>query len=36
MLGLLLNKSQAAGAFAQMDGDGSGDVSFGEFESWQI
>jgi hypothetical protein len=34
MLGLLLNKQQTADAFKQMDGDGSGDVSYTEFSKW--
>ena len=34
MLGFLMNKQQAEDAFAQMDGDGNGSISFGEFETW--
>ena len=34
MLGFLMNKQQAEGAFAQMDGDGNGSISFEEFDSW--
>ena len=34
MLGFLMNTQQAEGAFAQMDGDGNGSISFDEFETW--